>query len=136
MPMIYILLRGSKLWQKLSTEQGYTWITFYKKWTFKILINNSVDSQTVSQHYKKILLLEGDMMNLEAKVDDIVKALVGIEAKLDQIIENQNVTSRPASLDRLQPKKTKKEIWLEEGLKEILWAKSQPLLWIKKVLQD
>ena len=66
------------------------------------------DSQTVSQHYKKILLLEGDMMNLEAKVDDILKALVGIEAKLDQIIENQNVTPRPASLDRLQPKKNQK----------------------------
>ena len=47
-------------------------------------------------------------MNLEAKVDDILKALVGIEAKLDQIIENYNVTPRPASLDRLQPKKNQK----------------------------
>ena len=47
-------------------------------------------------------------MNLEAKVDDILKALVGIEAKLDQIIENQNVTPRPTSLDRLQPKKNQK----------------------------
>ena len=75
-------------------------------------------------------------MDLEAKVDDIRKALVGVEAKLDQIIEKQNVISRPASLDRLQPKKTKKEIWLEDGLQEILWAKSQPLPPIKKDPQD
>ena len=62
------------------------------------------------------------MMNLEAKVDNIRKALVGIEAKLDQIIEKQNVTSRPASLDRLQPKKTKKEIHMFRFWQEVLGA--------------
>jgi len=38
---------------------------------------------------------------------------------------------RPASLDRLTAKKSKKDIWLEEGLREILYCKSLPLPPIK-----